>query len=304
MNDTRETPDAAVGDNQFDERIKASLSHRAESVRVEPDLAGLAKQDERRSAAQRFPLVAVAVVIAALAVTTAVLRPAADRDSHVISRSGNQRDRTEDSTSTTSGASPTSRSGPKRISTTTTTTATGPTSPVPPDGTTPESQSGGAPEDGTGETESDPGADPCEPVPDQVFARTSWEGDELLVVEIGSSEGRRDFGVWRDTGGSDPCHQRVTDTGGQPILFHLDTLMAEAQVEVHAFGCSPPNLEVVNGRSADGAHWFITVETYTLDGIQATLVGEPEELNLLEPEHQDTIASLRETSCGGAQGGG
>lgn len=291
-------------ENQFDERIRASLSRRAESVEVEPDLAGLARQaGPRRSAGQRFPLVAVAIVIAALAVTTAALRPASDRDSHLISRSGNQRDRTEDPTTTTSGAGSTSRSKPNHKSTTISTNV--PSTPVPPDGTTPESPPNGTPDDTREQTpELDPGADPCDPVPDEVFARKSWEDDEVLVVEIGSNEGGRDFGVWRDTGGSDPCHQRVTDTGGQPVLFHLDTLTPEAQVEVHAFGCSPSSLKVVNGRSADGSLWFITVETYVLDGIQATLVGEPEQFELLEADDHDTIASLRETNCGDPENGG
>jgi hypothetical protein len=292
-----------MSDVQLEERIRASLTRRAEAVQVDPDLAALAKRAvPRETRPQRYPLVAVAVVLAALAVTSVALGQS-HQESNLMLRSGHRAGRAEDPTTTTDAPSSTSEpGGPK---TTTTTTAPAPTSVPSPGNTPPTTVGGDAPVDAPGVISTPvvpPAGSSCTPA-GEVLAHTSWDGGDVLVVEIGRSDGLRQFGVWREAGGPDQCPQRVQDPDGRPFLFHLATPTAGAQAEVHALGCSPPNFDVVNGISHDGALWFITVETYVLDGVRATLTNT-RELELLESEHHDTIEALRQTSCGVTPSGG
>jgi hypothetical protein len=284
-----------------DERIRASLTRRAEAVQVTPDLEGLAKRaGPRRTNVQRFPLVAVAVVIAALAITTAVLRPASDRDSHLISRSGSQRDLDEDPTSTTNRSTSTSR--PDRPSTTTTTAV--PTTVQPPEGTTPSTLPGGAPDDGTGVTpEPEPGpADPCAPVDGVILASASSDGDVLHVVEYGRNATLRHLTIWRDPAGADACPQRLQESSGQPFGFSLPT-PSGIPWESHTIRCSPPRFEFVTGYSDDGTTWRFGFETYAVEGDTVSLV-EQRDAEYVEPADHDAIESLLLTDCGTAEGGG
>jgi hypothetical protein len=296
-----------MSEDQLEARIRASLTRRAGAVHVEPDLAGLAdRAGPGRAQTQRYPLVAVAVVLATLAVTSVALGQGY-RESHEMLRSGHRADRTGDPTTTTHPpGSTTAPKGPNaRKSTSTTITVPVPTSGQPPGNATPTTVQGDAAANGPGVVPAPvapPAGTSCDPV-GGVLASTSWDGDDVLVAEIGRNDGIRHIGVWRDVGSPDRCPQRVQDPDGRPFLFHLATPTGEAQVEVHAFGCGPSGLEVVNGLSYDGLLWFITVETYVLDGIRATLV-DARELELLEAEHPDTIDALRQTSCGVAPSGG
>jgi hypothetical protein len=290
-----------MSDDQLEQRIRASLARRAGSVQVEPDLAGLAKGTEPpRVRTRRFPLVAVAVVLTALAVTSVALGEG-HRESNVMLRSGHRADRAEDPTTTTHG--PASTSAPKGSNRqkrpAATTTVPVPTTVPPPGPTTPPTLPGGAPDDGTGATpEPDPveAAPPCAEVEGDVVASTSWEGDSLLVVQYGGNATFRHLTIWRDPAGPDACPRRLQDTAGQTFGFSLPT-QGGSPSESHTIRCSPPRFEFLTGYTDDGVTWRFGFETYAVEGDTVSLVDE-RSAQYVEPADHDVLQSLLLTDCG------
>jgi len=291
-------------DDQLDERIRASLTRRAEAIRVDPDLAGLAKGAAPRQArAQRYPLVAVAVVLAALTATSVALGQGYT-DSNLISRALNRTDKAEEPTTTTDAPDSTSAPdkpkgprGPDRHKSTSTTATVPVPTPVPPPGAPVSPGLGGeAPDDGASPTpppapkESKP---PCAPV-DGAFDTISMDGYDVFVTELRNDGATRLLTFWRSAPGPDTCAERMTNSAGD--LFEFDQPLASGDVSSSAVRWCGPRYEVVYGSSDDGLNWTFYLQTYDIRGTVAAM-SEDHILPYVAPDDAETIDGLRRADC-------
>ena len=294
--------------DQLEQRIRASLSHRAEAVRVQPDLADLAEQaGPGRIRAQRFPLVAVAIAVAALAVSTVALEPALGGDAHLLSRARNRTETTDEPTSTTDRPGPTS--APKRPRTTTTATSTPTTSTTvtqaTPDGTgagsadgTPEGQTG---PDQTADAGAPGAVSPspeCVELGGPVVHRGAWSQDShLVLVDLGEggtgSTRRIALYMTVEPAGDADCYRRITDPFGTPTELEVATT-ADSDREIHTVGCQNPVLKIADASTTDGVTWTIRVRDIE---IMAFMARTTMDATYTEDDDPGYVDSLRALDC-------
>jgi hypothetical protein len=278
-----------MSDVDLEERIRASLARRAGSVHVEPDLAGLADQTApRRVRAQRYPLAAVAVVLATLAVTSVALGQGY-RESNVMLRSGHRTDRAEDPTTTT--GAPGSTSAPKKAKRPATTTTTGSTPSSPTTATQPAPDGTGsgsatdpatlppAGADAVGDDTTSghvgPPADCIRPVGPWMHW-VDWSQDShLALVDLGVTGSTRRIALYVpiEGPGAEGCFRRVVDDHGTDLVLEVSTA-GNSETEIHTLGCRNPLLVIPDGSTADGVTWTFHVREINIHDGTATVVTD------------------------------